>query len=128
MHKAQKRDVELVMAGGDTAKDLHALEEVFNQMARLVAVRVQDALVFFAVDPAGDDELHATLFCGLDNLVRVVRLVSQKRLGFQPIEQCGRRLGVVALACGPLILRAPAEDWCARQQVESTITSSMSGC
>lgn len=40
MHKAQKRDVELVKAGGHTAKDLRALDEVFNQMARLVAVPV----------------------------------------------------------------------------------------
>lgn len=42
VHKAQKSDVELVKAGGHTAKVLHALEEVFNQMARLVAVPIQD--------------------------------------------------------------------------------------
>ena len=30
VHKAQKRDIELVIAGGDTAKNLHALEEVFD--------------------------------------------------------------------------------------------------
>ena len=30
VYKPQKRDVELVKAGGHTAKDFHALEEVFN--------------------------------------------------------------------------------------------------
>lgn len=69
VHKAQKRDVELVIAGGDTAKNFHALEEGFNQMARLLAVRVQDALIFLAVDPAGDDDLHALLLGHLDNFV-----------------------------------------------------------
>ena len=53
MHKAQKRDVELVKAGGHAAKDLHALEEVFNQMACLVAVRVQDTLVFLRLTGRG---------------------------------------------------------------------------
>ena len=43
--------------------------------------------------------MHATLLCRLDNLVRVVCLVSQKRLGLQPIEQFGQRFGVVALPC-----------------------------
>ena len=100
VHKAQKRDVEFVISGGHAAKDLHALEEVFHQVARLVAVRVQGARVLFAVDPARDDDLHPTLFGCLDNLVRVVRLVSQKRLGLQPIEQLGHRFGVVALPGG----------------------------
>ena len=40
VHEAQKRDVKLVIAGGHTAKNLHALEEVFHRMARLVAMRV----------------------------------------------------------------------------------------
>jgi len=100
MHKAQKRDVELVIAGGHAAKDLHALEKVFHQVARLVAVRVQDARVLFAVDPARDDDLHATLLCCLNNLVTVVGFVSQKCLGLQPIEQLGHRFGVVALPGG----------------------------
>ena len=30
VHKAQKRDVELVIAGSHAAKDLHALEKVFD--------------------------------------------------------------------------------------------------
>ena len=53
VYKAQKRDVELVKASGDTAKDLHALEEVFNQVPRLVAVSVQDALVFLRLTRQG---------------------------------------------------------------------------
>ena len=69
MHKAQKSDVELVIACSHTAKDFHSLEEVFHQMARLLTVHVQDALVLLAVDPAGDDDLHALLLCSLDNLV-----------------------------------------------------------
>ena len=81
MHKAQKRDVELVKTGGHTAKDLHALAKVFNQVSRLVMVPVQDALVIFAVDPARDDDLYATLLGGLDNLVRIACLVCQKDLG-----------------------------------------------
>ena len=68
VNKAQESDVELVKAGGNTTKDLHALEEVFNQVARFVAVRVQGTL-FFAVDPAGDDDLHAVLLGALDNFV-----------------------------------------------------------
>lgn len=58
VHKAQKSDVELVRLGVNTAKYHHALENVFNQVVRFVAVPVQDALVF-AVDPAKDDDLHA---------------------------------------------------------------------
>ena len=46
VYKAQKRDVELVIAGGHAAKDLHALEKVFHQVASLVVVRVQDAQIF----------------------------------------------------------------------------------
>ena len=46
MHKAQKCDVELVKAAGNTAKELHALKKIFNQVARLVAVPVQDTLLF----------------------------------------------------------------------------------
>ena len=43
VHKVQKRKVALVKSGGHTAKDFHALEEVFNQVACLVAVPVQNA-------------------------------------------------------------------------------------
>ena len=43
--KAQKRDVKLVKAGGHTVKDIHTLQEVFNQMTGLVAVTVQNALL-----------------------------------------------------------------------------------
>ena len=68
MHKAQKRDVELVMAGGHAAKDLHALEKIFNQVARFVAVLVQCALLF-AVRFAGDDDLHSLFLSALDNFV-----------------------------------------------------------
>ena len=68
VYKAQKSDVELVKAGRHAAKDLHALEEVFNQVPRLVAVLVQDTLLF-AVDPGGDDDLHALRLGALDNLV-----------------------------------------------------------
>lgn len=81
MHKAQERDVKLVIAGGHMAKDLHTLKEVFHQVARLVAVRVQYAQVLFAVDPAGDDDLHALLLCDLDNFVGVIGFVGQKGLG-----------------------------------------------
>ena len=98
IHKAEKSYVELVEAGRYTAKDLHALEEVFNQVSCLVAVPVQNTLILFAVDPAGDDDLHSSLFCGLDNRVGLIRFVCQKRLGLQPIEQLGHRLGVVPLA------------------------------
>ena len=80
VYKAQKRDVKLVKAGGHTAKDFHALEEVFYQMMCLVAVPVQNALLF-AVDLAGDDDLHALGLCTLENFIRVVCLVRQKRLG-----------------------------------------------
>ena len=45
VYKAQILDVELVIAGGHPAKDLHALENVFNQVPRFVAVRVQCALL-----------------------------------------------------------------------------------
>ena len=83
VRKAQKRDVEFVIAGGDTAKNLYALKEGFHQMARLAAVRVQDPLVLFAVAPAGDDDLHALTLCSLDILVVVICLVSQQRLGLQ---------------------------------------------
>ena len=38
VHKGQKRDVELVITGGHAAKGLHALKEIFNQMACFVAV------------------------------------------------------------------------------------------
>ena len=58
VYEAQKSDVERVKAGRHAAKDLHALEKVFNQVARCVAMLVQDARLF-AVDPAGDDDLHA---------------------------------------------------------------------
>ena len=61
---------------------------------------VQNTLILFAVDPAGDDDLHAIFFCGLDNCVGVIRFVRQKCLGLQPIEQLGHRLGVVPLAPG----------------------------
>ncbi|MFZ3140950.1 hypothetical protein, partial [Polaromonas sp.] len=67
---------------------LHAPEKVFHQVASLVAVRVQDALVLFAVDPAGDDDLHALILCSLDNFVRVACFASQKRLGLQFINHC----------------------------------------
>ena len=97
MHKAQKPDIELVKSGRYTTKDLHALEEVFNQVARLVAVPVQNALLF-AVDFGRDDDLHALRLGALDNLVRVVGLVSQKSLRRQPIEQLGHRFGVVLLS------------------------------
>ena len=96
VYKAQKHDVELVKAGGATAKDLHALEEVFNQMACLVAVLVQDAWVPLAVHPAGDDDLHTALFCGLDDLVAVISFVGHKRPGLHLIEQFGHGFGVVA--------------------------------
>jgi len=33
VHKAQKRNVELVIAGGHTAKDVHALEKVVSDPA-----------------------------------------------------------------------------------------------
>lgn len=99
VYKAQKPDVELVKAGGHTAKDLHALEKVLNQMARLVAVLVQDTRLF-AVDLGGDDDLHAEFLGALDNLVRVVGLVSQKSFGLQPIEQFRDRFGVVPLSRG----------------------------
>ena len=68
MYKAQERDVELVMAGGHAAKDLHALEKIFNQVARFVAVLVQCALLF-AVRFAGDDDLHSLFLSALDNFV-----------------------------------------------------------
>ena len=99
VHEAQKRDVELVIAGSHAAKDLHALEKVFHQVASLVAVLVQGARVLFAVDPAGDDDLHALTFCSLGYFFRVVCFVSQKRLGLQPFEQFRHGLGVVTLAC-----------------------------
>ena len=44
--KAQKHDVELVIAGGDVAKDFYALKKVSHQVASLVVVLVQDARVF----------------------------------------------------------------------------------
>ena len=68
MHKAQEYDVELVIASGHTARDLHALEEVFNQMASLVAPPVQSALLF-SVDFGRDDDRHALRLGALDNLV-----------------------------------------------------------
>lgn len=68
MHKAQKHNVELVKAGGHTAKDFHALEEIFNQVARLVAVLVQGARLL-AIGFGRDDDLHALGLRGLDNLV-----------------------------------------------------------
>ena len=68
VYKAQKPDVELVKAGRHASKDLHALEEVFNQMAGFVALLVQGALLF-AVDLGGDDDLHALILGALHNLV-----------------------------------------------------------
>ena len=68
VHKAKKRDVELVIAGGHTAKDLHALKKIFNQVARLVAVLVQGARLL-AIGFGRDDDLHALGLRGLDNLV-----------------------------------------------------------
>ena len=78
VHKAQKRDIELVIAGGHAAKNLHALEKVFHQVASFVAVLVQDARVLFAVDPAGDDDLYALTLCSLDNFFRVLILLCHK--------------------------------------------------
>ena len=99
VYKAQKFNVELVKAGGHTAKDFHALEQVLSQVARLVAVLVEDPRLF-VVNPVADDDLHALRLGTLDYLVRVVGLVSQKRFGRQSIQQFGHRLGVVALARG----------------------------
>ena len=90
MHKAQKSDVELIEASDNTAKDPRALKVVFNQMPRLVAVPLQAAL-FFAVDPGGNDDVHALGLGVLNNLVRVVGLVRQQHFGMQPIEQFNHR-------------------------------------
>ena len=58
VNKAQKADIELVKASRHAAKDLHSLEKVFHQVTRPVAVPIQRTLLF-AVDPGGDDDLHA---------------------------------------------------------------------
>ena len=68
------------------AKDLHALEEVFNQVARL-----------FTVDLIGNDDLHALDLSALNNLARIVCLVSQKCLGPLTLKQLGHRFAVVPL-------------------------------
>jgi len=91
VYKAPKSDVELVKAGGHTAKNIHALEEVFNQVVRPVAVLVQGTWVF-AVDHGENDALPLG---ALNNRVRVVGLVSQKRLDHQSTEQLSDRLGVI---------------------------------
>ena len=76
MHKAQECDVEVAIAGSQTAKDLHALEEVFNQMASLVAVPVQSALLF-AFDFGRDDDPYGLRQDSLDNFFRSVGFVCQ---------------------------------------------------
>ena len=68
VYKAQKSVIELVIASCNPAKDLHALEKIFNQVARFVAVLVQCALLF-AVRFAGDDDLHSLFLSALDNFV-----------------------------------------------------------
>ena len=60
---------------------------------------VQDALVLFADDLAGDDDFGASTLCSLYKSVRILCFVSQKCLGLQPTQQFGNGFEVVTLAC-----------------------------
>jgi hypothetical protein len=68
VHEAQKSFIELVIASRYPTKDLHALEKIFNQVARLVALLVPCTLLF-AVPFTGEDDLHSLLWSALNNLV-----------------------------------------------------------
>lgn len=60
VYKAQKPAIELVIADGHTAKDFHALEVVFSQMACLVAIFIQEARLL-VIALAREDDLPENL-------------------------------------------------------------------
>jgi hypothetical protein len=72
------------------ASTIHALKEIFNQMAGFVASLVQGTL-YFSIGLGRDDGLHAFLLSAFDNDVLVVDFVSPKGLRHDAIEQFGHR-------------------------------------
>ena len=97
MDDAEENAVEFFEASGESAEDLHALKEIFNQMPSLVTCLVQGAL-FLAVGLARNDDGHPVFFRIAHDGIGVISLIANERLGRHIFEQLGSNLAVVSLA------------------------------
>ena len=79
--EAKEHTVEFFKACGDTAQDLHSLKEVFNEVPCFVAIFVQGPWLL-AICLGRDDHLHASFLRTFNDLIGVIRLVRNDRLGW----------------------------------------------
>ena len=92
----QEISIQFFVAGGEPSKNLHALEEVFYEMASFVALFVQGAWML-AIRFAGNDHSHALALCSAHDFIGVIGFVGDERPGGNALEQFSCRLAVVSL-------------------------------
>ena len=156
VNKSQEALVEFFEPCGNAAENFHALKKVFDEMSGDVFRRVQGARNF-SVAPRWNDCLHARGQCQFDDRIGIVALVGEKRFRRQALYQAwqfanigevarrqleaqwitqrvtnGVNFGVQAATrdanrLGTIFFSAPEDAWCALQEVESIMISSISG-
>ena len=97
MHDAEKAAIELLVARCDSSVDLHALKQVFHQMACPVFQRIKRPLLL-AIGFGWNDHLHAFAHRLLHDGIAVIGFVCQQLLARQTLDQSKqlRRIGFVA--------------------------------
>lgn len=78
--------VELLEPRRDSAKNLHALKKVFDEMPRAISHRIQRAGQL-SIASGWNDCLHAAGECQFDDRVGVIALVGEKCLRRQALDQ-----------------------------------------